>query len=74
MIKFSQVKKVFDGGVVAVNGVSARIDQGEFLVILGPSGSGKTTLLRTVNGLVPLTEGKVTVDGVDVTPRNYQKV
>jgi phosphonate transport system ATP-binding protein len=74
LIEFSHVKKIFDGGVIALNGVSARIDPGEFLVILGPSGSGKTTLLRTVNGLVPLTEGTVTVDGVDVAPQNFKKV
>ena len=74
MIEFSKIKKVFDGGVVALNQVSARITQGEFLVILGPSGSGKTTLLRTVNGLVSSTEGTVKVDGIDVVPTNFQKV
>lgn len=74
MIELNQVKKVFEGEVVALNGVSADIKQGEFVVILGPSGSGKTTLLRTVNGLVPLTEGTVKVDGIDVIPRNFQKV
>ncbi|MFC1480289.1 phosphonate ABC transporter ATP-binding protein [Candidatus Omnitrophota bacterium] len=74
MIEFNQVKKTFDDGTVALDGVSAKIGQGEFAVILGPSGSGKTTLLRTVNGLVFLTSGGVTVNGVDVVTRNLQKV
>jgi len=74
LIKFNQVKKVFEGEVAALNGVSADIKQGEFVVILGPSGSGKTTLLRTVNGLVPLTEGMVEIDGIDVIARNFQKI
>jgi phosphonate transport system ATP-binding protein len=74
LIEFTRVKKVFDDGVKALDRVSAKIEQGEFVVILGPSGSGKTTLLRTVNGLVPLTEGTVRVDGIDVVPRNFQKV
>lgn len=74
MIELDNVKKVFDDQVIALNGVSAKIKQGEFVVVLGPSGSGKTTLLRTVNGLVSLTEGKITIDGVDVIPNQYKKV
>ncbi len=38
-------------------------------MLLGPSGCGKSTLLRTVNRLVPLTQGRVTIDGSDVAQR-----
>ena len=51
---------------VAVDDVSLRIDDGEFVVLAGPNGSGKTTLVRTFNGLITPTEGTVSVDGTAV--------
>ncbi|MCL4157349.1 UNVERIFIED_CONTAM: hypothetical protein GTU68_041205 [Idotea baltica] len=41
-------------------------DKGELVALLGPSGSGKTTLLSVLSGMVPATEGSVSIDGVDV--------
>lgn len=74
MIEFKNVKKIFDREVTALDGISAKIEQGEFVVVLGPSGSGKTTLLRTVNGLVLPNHGYVKLDGLDVVDSNLQKV
>lgn len=51
---------------LAVDDVSLEIAEGEFLVIVGPSGCGKTSLLNAVNGLVPIGEGSITVDGKPV--------
>ncbi len=51
---------------VAVDDVSVRIDDGEFVVLTGANGSGKTTLVRTFNGLITPTEGTVSVDGTAV--------
>ena len=51
----------------ALKDVSIDIAKGEFLTLLGPSGSGKTTLLNAIAGIVPLTRGRVLIDGTDVT-------
>lgn len=53
--------------VTAVNDISLVIEDGELLVLLGPSGCGKTTTLRMIAGLVHPTEGRILIDGEDVT-------
>jgi multiple sugar transport system ATP-binding protein len=63
------VSKTFGGGVVAVDDVSLRIEDGEFLVLVGPSGCGKSTLLRLIAGLEEATEGTVMIGDRDVTDR-----
>ncbi len=55
------------GGCLAANGLSLKVNDGEYLCILGPTGSGKTTCLRMICGLTRPDEGKVLFDGVDVT-------
>jgi putative spermidine/putrescine transport system ATP-binding protein len=60
------VAKTF-GTVHAVDGVSLRVASGEFFTLLGPSGCGKTTLLRLIAGIHPATEGRVLLNGRDIT-------
>jgi len=55
------------GGVTALDGVSLSIGQGELFALLGPSGCGKTTLLRLVAGLETPDEGRILIDGIDMT-------
>jgi branched-chain amino acid transport system ATP-binding protein len=53
--------------VVALHGVSVRVEEGELVALVGPNGAGKTTLLNTIAGLLRPAAGRVHVDGVDVT-------
>ena len=66
-IEFEHVTKEFSGGVIAVDDVSLKIEDGEFIVLVGPSGCGKSTLLRMLAGLEEVTGGRITIDDRDVT-------
>src|SRR3954470_11025029 len=65
-IRLDKITKRF-GRVKAVDDVSFRAEAGKFVVLLGPSGCGKSTLLRLIAGLEEPTEGKIVIDGEDVT-------
>ena len=67
MIRFQQASVTYGGGVHALKNVDLEIADGEFVVVVGLSGAGKSTLVRAINGLVPLTSGRLEVNGVDVT-------
>ena len=69
-IRFEKVKKDYQAGevtVTALHDVSFAIEKGEICVIVGESGAGKTTLLNILGGMDSLTEGRVTVDGAEVS-------
>ena len=66
-IELVNITKVFDGDVVAVDGISLTVADGEFMVLVGPSGCGKSTLLRMIAGLEEVTAGGVAIGGRDVT-------
>jgi putative spermidine/putrescine transport system ATP-binding protein len=66
-IRLEQVRKVFDGHVVAVDDVSLAVREGEFFSLLGPSGCGKTTTLRLVAGFEAPDAGRLLIRGRDVT-------
>jgi putrescine transport system ATP-binding protein len=66
VIRIEGVAKSF-GAVVAVDGVTLDIARGEFFCLLGGSGSGKTTLLRMIAGLDRPSDGRILIDGEDMT-------
>ncbi len=66
MIMLDGVSRRFDG-LAAVDGVSLEIAAGEFFSLLGPSGCGKTTTLRMIAGFEEPDDGRVFLDGEDVT-------
>ncbi len=60
-VRVRDVTVRYPGGVTALDGVTLDIEAGEMVSVVGLSGSGKSTLIRTINGLVPVTSGEVTV-------------
>jgi len=70
IIRLSNVTRYYELGVAriyALKNIDLSVGKGEFLVVLGPSGSGKTTLLNVVGGIDKPNEGRVVVDGIDIT-------
>ncbi len=71
-LKLDQVSKQFQdrggsGQVLAVDNVTLEINSGEFVTLLGPSGCGKTTTLRMIAGFENPTQGRIILDGQDIT-------
>ncbi|MDO1605804.1 amino acid ABC transporter ATP-binding protein [Lactobacillus sp. YT155] len=66
MIEFHDVQKYY-GKFHALKDINLTIDKGETVVLIGPSGSGKSTLARTVNGLEDIQDGKLIVNGRDLS-------
>jgi NitT/TauT family transport system ATP-binding protein len=61
VLAFTDLRKRFDDGTVALGGVDLRVTAGEFVSVVGPSGCGKTTLLRIASGLTAASNGAVEV-------------
>ena len=69
-VEFQDVKKIYRTGEVeirALENVNFSIEKGEFCVIVGASGAGKTTILNILGGMDTLTEGKVFLDGQEIS-------
>ncbi len=65
MIEIQDLHKYF-GALHVLKGINLNVEKGEVLSVIGASGSGKSTLLYCINGLEPVQQGKVVVDGTDV--------
>jgi len=71
-LEIKDLRKVYDTGTVAVDGVSLSVDKGEFFGFLGPNGAGKTTTIHCITGVARITSGTITVSGIDVVD-DYRK-
>jgi putative ABC transport system ATP-binding protein len=70
VIEGYNLRKIYQIGETTINacdGIDIKIRRGEFVAIVGPSGSGKSTLLSILGGLSRPTEGRVFIDGIDIT-------
>lgn len=68
MVEFHDVQKYY-GDFHALKDINLTVEAGETVVLIGPSGSGKSTLIRTINGLEPIQEGRLIVDGFDLADK-----
>ncbi len=64
-IQTKQLTRRF-GNFTAVNKVSITVEKGEVFGFLGPNGSGKTTVIKMLTGILPITEGEASIEGLDV--------
>ena len=77
MLRIENLSKTYPNGTQALKGVSCKVKDGEFVVILGKSGSGKSTLLRCINRLVEPTAGRIFLEEQEVTgagPRQLRRL
>lgn len=76
-VLFDSVSKIYKSGdnvIRALDGASFEVAEGEFCVVLGPSGAGKTTLLNILGGMDSLDEGKIYLDGSEISSYSQKKL
>ena len=68
MLEIQNIYKTFNPGTVneklALNGVSLKLEEGDFVTVIGGNGAGKSTTLNAVAGVWPLDSGKILIDGM----------
>src|SRR6266581_950581 len=67
IISVTNLSKTYGSGFKALNNVNLDIQRGEIFALLGPNGAGKTTLISIICGIANLSQGRVTVDGHDIS-------
>lgn len=77
MLEIKNVTKIFNPGTVnekmALDSFSLTLEDGDFVTVIGGNGAGKSTMLNAIAGVWPVDEGKIIIDGVDVTKLSEHK-
>ena len=73
MLELSNIKKVYQGGKIAVENVSLKLEPGQIVGLFGENGAGKTTLMKCILNLLRY-EGTITLDGEPITPKNITRL
>ncbi|MFC6734168.1 MULTISPECIES: ABC transporter ATP-binding protein [unclassified Haladaptatus] len=74
VLRVENLTKIYPDGTLAVDDISFSIKEGDFCVVIGPSGCGKSTTLHSLVGKIKPTEGRVILDGKDITNKpTYQR-
>jgi branched-chain amino acid transport system ATP-binding protein len=73
LLELHKVTKHFMG-LVAVDDFNMDVDRGELVGLIGPNGAGKTTLFNLITGILRLTSGKITFNGIDITEKRPHEV
>lgn len=77
ILKIENLKKIYGKGenlINAVDDVSFSIERGEFVAVVGPSGSGKSTLLHLIGGVDRPNDGKIYIEGTDISNYNSKEL
>ncbi|MDR4889934.1 cell division ATP-binding protein FtsE [Fredinandcohnia sp. QZ13] len=74
MIEMKDVYKKYPNGVMAVNGINVKIEQGEFVYVVGPSGAGKSTFIKMMYREEKPTKGSIVINGIDLAKLKEKRV
>ena len=77
LLEVNKIRKIFGAGSVneklALNDVSLKLKEGDFVTVIGNNGAGKSTLLNCIAGVFPIDEGSILLDGEDITRQPEHK-
>ena len=73
MLELTNVKKIYQGGKVALDGVSLKLEPGQIVGLFGENDAGKTTLMKCILNLLKYS-GEITLDGDPITPKNITRI
>ena len=73
MLELSSIKKTYQGGKKALDGISLKLEPGQIVGLFGENGAGKTTLMKCILNLLKY-DGTVTLDGEPITPKNITRI